>query len=278
MRFNLQRHMESHVNREKALTDRYQSEFGKLPSDLWGETWIQETPAVPFVGDHYGVNGLPKVLVYGSAENLNWDYPKPMSAHRNKEVFNEWKASRNGNWFPAVHMTPVSDGTLLTATRYLLELYGATGFATYPEKFISQIAVGNYGKFSLTGTKNTDYASKPKLLKVSDPFVKADVEELEPEIIIMPGSIHYHAFRWLLNPKDPSTKPRHMPEHIWDIYQTNAGVINRHINRQLKKNGWTVEKERGGWAREWMNHIPRNIRMGRYLDWLDLRKDGIIGT
>ncbi|MCC6938737.1 MAG: hypothetical protein IT226_10995 [Flavobacteriales bacterium] len=277
--------MESHVNREKALTDRYRSEFGKLPSDLWGDTWTKETPAVPFVGEHYGASSLPKVLVYGSAENLNWDYPKPLSAHRNKEAFSKWKnknyegmESSIGNWFPWVQMTPVSDGTLLTAARYLLELHGATGFATDPEGFIGQIAVGNYGKFSLTGRKNADYASKPKLLKVSDPFVKADVEELEPEIIIMPGSIHYHAFRGLLNPKDPSTKPRHMPEHIWGIYQTNAGNINRHINRQLKKNGWTEEKEREGWVREWMNHIPRNIRMGRYLDWIDLRKDGIIGT
>src|SRR5690606_8396300 len=87
------------------------------------------------------------------------------------------------DFFPWVHMSPVSDGTLPTVARYLLELSGNAGFSRSPEEFLQQIAVVNYGKFSLKGGRNLDYASNSQKLSVSEPLILKDLEILRPDIV-----------------------------------------------------------------------------------------------
>lgn len=260
---------------EERLMGQYQSLYEKDKPDT--TVWHETTPAIPFVGDQFGNDGRARVLVYGSAENLNWDYPRDMAFSRNREVFNQWKAKEFqglaasvDHWFPWLHMTPVSDGSLLTAARYLVEVFGKTGFSENPEAFIQQIAVGNYGKFSQKGKVNRDYANNPTLLRVSDPYVLADMEVLRPDVVVLPRTIFNNRFTPILNGS------KHKPEHIWQIYQTNARAINVHIKRQLKKTGLESSFERSGWQKEWLSHIKK-ANMGLYMDWLDWRSGKVKG-
>lgn len=264
------------MNKEEQLKDRYEELYRTAKP---GDDWIEVEPAIPFVGDHYGSGGYPKVLVYGSAENLNYPFKhEEMTFCRNRKVFKDWKGRKDrkdenfegsilsvDNWFPWVHMTPVSNGTLLTAARYLLDYFENSGFSELPGEFILQIAIGNYGKFSRRGKTNSDYASRPEPLAVADPYVIADMSILEPDVVIIPRSIYSNAFKRVL--EQASHKPK-----IWPIYQTNNRVINQHINPQLNDAGLKEEKSRGGhWSERWLQHISHKIRMGRYLDWLDWR-------
>jgi len=251
--------------------------------ELWtpesiGTHWVRAEPAIPFVGDHYGSDGRPRVLVYGSAENLTHlsgaDEAKrwaPMD--RNRKVFERWRQKdfdkekqSLDNWFPRLHITPISDGTLLTVARYLLEVFGKTGFSTNPGEFIQQIAVGNYGKFSLTGKGNVDYASKPDLLAASHGYVLADMEVLKPEVVIVPKTIHWSGFKELMN-----GHVGHRPKQVWRIYQTNGRVIRTTIQKQLKNNSGHANKGRPAWVTEWCAHVLKNVNMHAYLDWIDLK-------
>lgn len=259
---------------EEQLTEQYRRRYEKRRPDT--TIWHETKPPIPFVGDQFGKDVRAKVLVYASAENLKWydeDQRRKLTYWRNRKEYTDWKRNSEreegrgrSNWFPHVHMAPVSDGTLLTAARYLMEVFGKTNFSEEPGKFIQQIAVGNYGKFSLKGGRNRDYASKPELLAVSDPYVIEDMGILQPDVVIIPRSIHLNAFKRVLE------QASHKPKHIGVIYQTNTGVINRHIDRQLNKAGLKkVTVRNAHWSQEWLQHISGKIRMGRYLDWLDWR-------
>lgn len=266
---------------EHQLIVAYNGLFKAQEHALEGHGMMPVQPAIPFVGTHYGRNNLGKVLVYGSSENLNFKFDKEaMEPTRNRTEYSRWRTGEHkgqvqskGNWFPWVHMTPVSDGTLLTAARYLIQLFEKPGFFLTPAEFIEQIAVCNYGKFSLNGNRNRDYASSPKPLAVSDDYVKVDLRILRPDIIIVPRSIHRHALHRILSDHDTITVPHAQPT-IWGIYQTNRRVINTHITRQLKKAAWPADKERTGWENEWLAKVLDGTPMGRYLDWLDMQHQG----
>ncbi len=182
-----------------SLEDQLKKKYGEIHiNDQPDENiWINADAATPFVGDNYGAIGLPKVLVYGSAENLTYANNLTLSATRNRDFFEEGPQGAD-QFFPRVHITPITDGSLLTAARYLLEIFKKDGFSAEPKGFLQQIAVSNYGKFSLKGKKNSDYASKPKLLKASHQYVLADLEVLKPDVVILPRSIYQHSFNGLL--------------------------------------------------------------------------------
>ncbi len=252
---------------ESQLIERYRTVWAQAEAGL-GDAWVKVRPAVPFVGSTYGANGIP-VLVYGSAENLNFDFRADQMGHtRNREQFDAWNAREPREWFPQLHMTPVSDGSLPTAARYMLDAAGYGGFDDLPEIFIQQIAIGNYGKFSLKGT-NKDYASNPRLLQQSDDYVLADLEALRPHVVMLPRTIHVHSLHRLLK------RSQHRPKTVLLIYQTNPGVINRHIERQLRSSSLHETLPRAGWVAEWLNHVPARIKMNRYLDWIDWHIKGI---
>lgn len=253
---------------EQALINRY--------SDLYagqnlGSDWLDYRPAVPFVGSEYGYS-KPRILVYGSAENLTHEPTYDlMTFSRNREAFESWrtvapgeKQLTRGNRFPWLHMEPVRDGTLPTAARYLLEVFELSGFATDPAAFLQEIAIDNYGKFSLQAKLNRDYASDPVCLEESRAYVEADLEVLAPSIVIVPRTIYQHSFAQVLQ-RVPA-----MPPRVWRIYQTNAQVINVTISKQLNKAGVEPLHDRPTWAKEWVSLVTR-ARMDRYLDWVDWR-------
>ena len=260
-------------NYSEELKTRYSELYA---ADTPTDKWIGAKPAVPFVGDQYRNDSRCKVLVYGSAENLTHlaklskeeiDVKAPIE--RNRMLFNQWAEGRTGNrkksirnWFPWVHMTPISDGTLLTAARYLLHRFGKEGFDPEPEVFLQQIAVGNYGKFSLNKNINKDYASAQILLNLSKKYVQADLETLSPDVVIMPRTIHMHGLKPIV--QDRSQRPE-----VWRIYQTNSRVINRTIRNQLPAERHEYTKVRPAWSENWCEHTPKSVDMDAYLDWLD---------
>lgn len=252
---------------ESQLVVRYKTIWEQAKAGLH-HSWVKVRPAVPFVGSTYGANGV-QVLVYGSAENLNFDFHAERMSHtRNREQFDAWKAREPHEWFPQLHMSPASDGSLTTAARYILEAAAYRRFEEVPEDFIQQIAIGNYGKFSLKGA-NKDYANNPQLLRLSDDLVLADMETLKPDVVILPRSIYVHAFEQVLK------HSKHQPKTVLLIYQTNPGVINRHIERQLRSSNLHATLPRAGWIAEWLKHVPARIKMNRYLDWVDWHLKGI---
>jgi len=231
-----------------------------------GTIWVEAPPAIPFVGDGYGQDGRCKLLVYGSAENLNFDRTGQLTYFRNREQFDGWK---NNSFFPPIHMTPISDGTLLTLARYLLHVFKQEPFSVEPEAFLQQIAVGNYGKFSLRGDSNEDYANKPMLLKDSDQYVLADLELLEPDMVILPKTIHWSRFKTLLK-----ERVGHEPKEVWRIYQTNTRATT-HAKRELDKAREVSRPERPEWVERWLKQIVVSKQgfMAHQLDWVDLKVD-----
>jgi hypothetical protein len=266
-------------NYEKDLKARYENLYSKAKPD--GKTWMDVPPPIPFVGDDYGKYRRIKVLVYGSAENLTYlnglfkeEIRTQAPMERNRSNFERWVDGRTGkesksinNWFPWVHMTPISDGTLLTIARYLLDVFGKTGFATSPSEFIQQIAVGNYGKFSLMGKDNLDYASKPDLLAASHGYVLADMEILKPEVVIVPKTIHWSGFKELMNGHEG-----HSPKEVWRIYQTN-GRASGHAKRELERSDTSKMTTRPDWVDQWVRMISPGKRgfMAHQLDWIDMK-------
>lgn len=261
------------------LATEYEKLYSQKPLD---GRWAQVPPAIPFVGRQYGALGMPKVLVYASAENLNHTFaPGTMTFTRNQAMHRRWKAQEfndlswsKDNWFPWVHMASIADGTLLTAARYLLHVHGLERFSKAPNRFLEQIAVGNFGKFSLAVGRNRDHASHRALLATSWPFVSSDLRILQPDILILPRTIHLHGLHPLLRATDNLYRPR----QIWMIYHTDRRVIAAHIERQLSKAGVAKGSitDRAAWIQEWTRYITR-ASMRRYLDWIDWRMGRVPG-
>lgn len=177
-------------------------------------------PTIPFVGKHYAEQEK-KILVYASAEVLSDYYPgsqyeRPwlddnnQAENRHRIRFEATKG--DGNFFPNVHIQPMNDGTLATAVLYIakalmpnLDIDGLT-----PAMFYEQIAFGNYSKYTtqteqqrsifenqgINGSdKNVDPTQMPKAkaqewLQYSRPYLKADIETLQPDIIILPEKLY----------------------------------------------------------------------------------------
>lgn len=195
---------------------------------------------IPFIGKEFGKH--TRVLLYASAENLvdytsnqytyldNDDY----AINRHRASFDEWK--EEDGIFPSVHIAPVNNGCLAIATCYILEELGIKDKEEQisPTDFLEKIAVANFGKFSIEGKTNKDYASDSDPLSMSDPYIEEDIKILKPDIIIMPKSIYRTKKEFLDRIKGNA--------RIIGIHQINSSVINRIIKRQYgeKQDGKTV--------------------------------------
>lgn len=200
---------------------------------------------IPFVGKNYFAQ-TKRILVYASAENLStydrkhldywegsWLDDDSKAENRHRKCFDE---SNTADFFPNVHIAPMNNGCLATAVYYLTLKCGFVGDST-PREFYEKISIANYGKYSIEteqqnaerlniiGQKlsrsNIDYASNLSLLEASHPFIKADLELLRPDIIILPGSV-YKADRKFIDAHKGDAR-------VIGICQMNTGVINRTI-------------------------------------------------
>jgi len=205
-------------------------------------------PAIPFVGKYYSAQEN-KILVYASAENLagyycgntkfwvgDWLDIDSLAENRHRKCFDD--ANLSDAFFPHVHIAPMNNGCLSTAVYYIATtLYGIGSLV--PRAFYETIAFGNYGKYSIetelqksqrlglsavSSNANIDYAGNKDLLAQSHDFVRADLETLKPDCIIMPASM-YKADKFFID---------EVRGHaiVVPIYQINSGVINRTIARK----------------------------------------------
>lgn len=203
---------------------------------------------IPFVGKRYGEQSA-RLLVYASAENLSGYYPgnarewvgdwlddDRQAENRHRRCFESPELQQKKNpFFPHVHLEPMNNGCLATAVYYIASrLFGAE--PAQPRDFYETIAFGNYGKYSIEtdfqrslrlgaeqgGRKaNIDYAGKTELLAQSHDFIRADIEVLRPELIILPASVYKADAEFIDSVRGGAA--------ILPIYQMNARVINQYI-------------------------------------------------
>ncbi|PSU43042.1 hypothetical protein C9J12_28450 [Photobacterium frigidiphilum] len=235
---------------EVALEEKYRSIHTRNGAPSWS---VDIEPAIPFVGNNY--KKMPvKCLVLGSAENLthlgNSNEITENNYLRNRQI------EAKSKFFKNIHMTPISDGSLLTASRFILAMQGHDDvFSTEPRDFIEEIATVNFGKYSIASETNEDYAGKLKYLKESFELVKSDLEILNPDIIIMPKKIYdFAGVRRELFDNDRVIVP---------IYQTNRLVINSHL-RNVEA---TDSINKYSFANKWLSETITG--MNRYLSWLN---------
>lgn len=234
---------------EIEIEEKYSAIYKKNGSPKWA---VDIEPAIPFVGNDY--YKMPaKCLIYGSAENLTYLSGNQISSNnyrRNREV------KEAGNFFKNIHITPISDGSLLTVSRFILAKLGYDKqFSCDPRTFIEQVAISNFGKFSQNTNSNEDYAGKLKYLQNSFEFIKTDIGLLKPDIIVIPRTIH-----------DFATIQRELLQStmkIVPIYQTNLRVINRHLNNEVVNNN--IYKF--SFVNKWVDESITGLDI--YLSWLD---------
>ena len=230
---------------------------------------------IPFVGKKYSLQ-KNKILVYASAENLSGYYLGNDKEWKGDWLDNDIQATNRhrfcfectnlqGPFFPHVHLQPMNNGCLSTAVYYIAnKLLNIS--STSPRDFYETIAFGNYGKFSVETAfqrsmrlgatinkekSNIDYAKKADLLKASHDFIRADINVLSPNYIILPSTIYQRDKTFIDSIKGDSV--------IIPIYQMNAGVINRHISKRFPP----YETDA----------LPKSVRL-----WYDaLEQDGMTG-
>lgn len=181
------------------------------------------SPTIPFIGKSYA-GQKTKVLLYASAENLAGynghldDDAMAINRHR------DWFEKKSWDFFPRVHIKPVEDGSLLIVLKYICEQLGIDMPAT-PKEFVESIAFANFGKFSIeNGFINKDYAKDKEKLNCSLEYVKADISNLKPDIIIMFESIYSTEKNKIDSIKGDA--------RIIRTYQINAQTVNRLINKK----------------------------------------------
>lgn len=230
-----------------------EKEYRKIYSEYGAPEWARTIePAIPFVGNDYNESS-EKVLIYGSAENLTYLSGRKITENnyrRNREVPDE------SGFFKKIHITPVTDGSLLTAARFILAKRGCDElFSSDPRRFIEQVSVVNFCKFSIDSDVNKDYASKLRYLKSSFEYIKRELAHLKPDIVVIP-----HATYKLVAIKKMLASGQ---RDIVPIYQTNLRVINSHLNN-VPINGNIYNYP---FVSNWLKHGITG--MPKYLSWLD---------
>lgn len=243
-----------YINAVAQLNNIYASLYENrvFPSNAWyienskGERKYVRS-AIPFVGKEYfsNPNGC-RVLLYASAENLSGyadgieELSEEYRVHRCRQSFEASVAE--GDFFPSVHIQPINDGGLLVVAYQILKRILGDAFEKnygnmQPAEFLEHICCSNYGKFTLhvgDGKTNYDYAGKKRILKLCHAYVKADIDVLKPDIIIMPKSMYEGAgqkksfFEKYFSAEEFKVIP---------VYQVNSTVVNCHIgSKYIRKN------------------------------------------
>ena len=206
------------------------------------------SPTIPFIGKNY-TGQKTKVLLYASAENL---------AGYEGHLDNDAKAINRHRWykdnverefFPWVHIAPITDGSLLIVLKYICEQLGIDMPAT-PKEFVESIAFANFGKFSIqTGSSNVDYAQNKSKLDCSMPYVEQDLKLLQPDIIVM--------FQTMYATERSEIDSLKGDARIIGLTQINARTVNTNLKRRYALKD---ENELSPVIRDWydIKHFHRN--------------------
>ncbi len=243
---------------EDLLASKYRKIFkNKNPNPKWAYKKKSNQSelihcAIPFVGHNY-LNSSPKILLYASAENLTGynghldNDNKALYRHRD-----HYESSIGKDFFPDVHIAPITDGSLLVVTLYCLKQIGFSKALNSPRDLIELISFANFCKYSIYSKKNKDYANNINKLSESLEYVKADIEILLPDILILPKSIYEH------NKIKTELLSYKKNMQIIPIYQINASVINRTIKKKYKK-----KRGLDGDVRKWYSQLGKNSITGK---------------
>lgn len=237
---------------EKKLEKRYSELFKNEINSRWAVKKKSDpkkivSPSIPFIGKNY--DDL-KILLYASAENLTYYKDEEEQLDNDKIAINRhrycFEKSSKEAFFPFVHIGPVQNGALLLIMAYLIKKVKNKRFSD-PYKLIENIAVANFGKFSIKSEdKNIDYPGDIEKLEKSLRYIKSDIEILKPEIVILPKTIFNHkVIKDMLENELPDTT-------FIPIMQITPTTINGHMNKYHKKNiprwlkDWHEELEHSG--------------------------------
>ena len=205
---------------------------------------------IPFIGKQYGSTS-PRILIYASAENLSgyykgndsewtgdWLDDDGLAEDRHRYCF----SNSSDKFYPNVHISPMNCGALALASYYLsIKIRETEDPAMLPSKFYETVAFGNYAKYSIetplqrqkrlrlsasASRANIDYASRKELLQDSHPYIDSDLRILQPDVVILPGSIYK---------TDKEFLDRFEGICFIPIYQINSQVINLYISKEYAK-------------------------------------------
>lgn len=216
-------------------------------------------PSIPFIGKEYNDT---KILLYASAENLSYyiNQNKEMK-HLDNDVAAKdrhrycFENCSDNRFFPHLHIEPVNNGALIVILAYLLKKLLNYNTFNSPYDLVEKVSIANFGKFSIEAEKNIDYVKDLRKLNYSIPFIKADIEFLNPDIIIIPETIFdYHPeIKNFIKNLAPNAK-------IIPIYQITSTTINTHIH----KNFDIMNKdELPKWLVDWHEKIPEYAKSSK---------------
>jgi hypothetical protein len=225
-------------------------------------TWAYPLPpSVPFVGRNYEAGAL-KIALYASAENLtHYESGKPLPPYcQGDEASNRHRGAYTVGWdkfFPPVHIAPVENGSLLCATLYLLQQHLGGPLPETPADLMERLCIANVGKFSIrTGGKaNQDYAGSRRLLEASLPYLRADLDTLRPEVLMLPRAmLKQPAIRAVVAASIPGALVLPLP-------QFNATVVNVHLAPHADRAAELEQTLRGTLVSRWTDEL-RGYRSG----------------
>ena len=127
-------------------------------------------------------------------------------------------------------LEPMNNGGLVNIIGYVAMKTFPDFKFTDPKELLEGVSFANFGKFSIRvkkGENNEDYAGVISKLERSLEYIKADIDILRPELLIMINTIYKHSIiSKLLKNKYPEIK-------VIPIYQIHHFNINR--NDRLKR-------------------------------------------
>ena len=213
---------------------------------------------IPFVGKDYHKEAT-KILLYASAENLTGytgyldSDEDAINRHRN---FYEWSVANRDSFYPCVHIQPINDGALALVALYVYMKFKSVDQIN-PSEFLEKISLANYCKYTIQPEKqngqfrNRDYAGNADYLQYSHDYLKADIELLKPDYIIMPKAIYWTDKAFIDQVKGDAK--------IIPVYQMNA----RNINLRIKKYPRTPLEELDPVLRSWYEQLHSNGITGK---------------
>ena len=177
--------------KEDELLAAYERLYSNAP------TWAYDVaPPIPFVGNNYA-KSTHRVLIYASVENLNslghaaqLKEGRPMLRSRSAYAEHRNRIPPTLN----VHIEPINNGGLLKVAWHILEHLFPSTFARDQFGFLEQVAVANPGKFCIKpkdGERkvNADYAKNWKLFGEQSDYIRCDLRDLAPTVLILPATI-----------------------------------------------------------------------------------------
>ncbi|MDO4189737.1 MAG: hypothetical protein Q4D29_12200 [Lachnospiraceae bacterium] len=221
------------------LTTRYSMILDSegYPLNSWDKDGDKIVPAVPFIGKKYFEQPKgQRVLAYASAENLTWVdrsqidkayYCSKAGLRRSRDFYEN--PEKNHEVFPFIHIQPFNDGGLLIAVNRIMRNLFGTDYKDTPQEFIERICCANFGKFSIRDTehpnRNKDYAGNYEILKLMLSYIKADIDTLKPDYIIMPATMYKGKVK-------ESLTQLISEDRVIGIMQINATNVNCHIAKK----------------------------------------------